>query len=259
MPRLSWTEPGTRFYEAGVDNGVLYPQDGPGVPWNGLISVNEAPSDSDVTTGYFDGLAYQTRHKPGSFAATIEAFTYPAEFEEYGFMRIGDSLSRRQKTFGLSYRTKIGNDISGLDQGYKLHLVYNAQARPSQRAHKTTSKSPELDTLSWDISTNPAKVNGGKPSSHLVLDTSIAHPWTVAALEELLYGDDASDSVLPQPNDVLELFESTSLIRITDNGDGTWTAEGPDDLVKMSGPSTFQIDIPTAVFIDTKTYRISSY
>lgn len=258
MVRLNWNESGTRFYDAGVDRGVLYLQNGSAVPWDGLISVKEAPSDSDVTTGYFDGRAYNTRRTPGSFAATIEAYTYPDEFEQFGSLRIGDSL-RRRNLFSFSYRTKMANDISGLDKGYKLHLVYNALAVSSQRSNTTLTNSAEIETFSWDISTTPASISGGKRSAHLVVDTTLAHSWAVEALESLLYGSETQSSVLPQPNEVLELVESKSIVRITDNGDGTWTAEGPDELVKMLDPTTFQIDIPTAVFIDTDIYRLSSY
>jgi hypothetical protein len=258
MVRLSWTEPGTRLYEAGVDQGVLYPQVGPGIPWNGLISVNEAPSDTDMTKGYFDGQPYQVRGRTGSFAATIEAFTYPDEFEDYVVVKFGNSFPRR-KRFGLSYRTRIGNDISGIDHGYKLHLVYNALATPSQHNYASVTGSADLSSLTWDISTVPIAIDSGKPSAHLIVDSTIAYPEVMEALEESLYGSSTQSSFLPQPNDVLELVESNAIVRIIDNGDGTWTAEGPDDLVKMLNPTTFQIDIPTAVFIDTNTYIISSY
>jgi hypothetical protein len=258
MARLSWTEPGERFYETGLDRGVLYPSDGAGIAWNGLLSVNEAPSDSDVTTRYFDGQPYTVRSRAGSFSATIEAFTYPQEFEEYGYLGRGRTLRSRGR-FGLSYRTRVANDISGVEYGYKIHLVYNAQAHPSQKPNKTTSSSIEPESLSWDISTVPVSLVDAKASAHLVIDTTIAHSDTVEALEDLLYGNDTRPSFLPQPNEVLEVFESHSIVRITDNGDGTWTAEGPDNLVKMLNATTFEIDIPTAVYLDETKYRISSY
>lgn len=258
MTRLTWTTPGSRFYETGVDRGVLYPADGPGVPWNGLISVKEAPSDSDSVVRYLDGSRYTAQQGAGSFAATIEAFTYPDEFEEYGSLRLSGGLLQR-KTFGLSYRTKIGNDISGLDSGYRLHLVYNARATPAQinRTSMDTSLAPI--NLAWDISTKPIQIAGARPSAHLIVDASLAPRASVEQLEAMLYGTETSASVLPQPNDVIDVFDANAVVKIIDNGDGTWTASGPEDYIQMLDPSTFQINVGSAVYMDADTYRISSW
>lgn len=243
--RLGWDNSGEKFYETGVDRGVLYPSSGIGVPWNGLISVKEAPSESDVSTNYVDGRKYRTRHTPGAFAATVEAITFPDEFEE-------------QKPFGLTYRTKIGTDITGLDHGYKLHLVYNALAAPVSKDYSTLNSSPEALPFQWDISTTPIRIAGAQPSAHLIVDTTKAYSWTVEAFEALLYGTEEHAPVLPSPESVLELFDANAIVKITDNGDGTWTAEGPDEVIQMLDPSTFQISWASAVYIDSDTYSISS-
>jgi len=238
MTRLSWGSSGERIYETGVDRGVLYPYGKGGVPWNGLISVKESSSDFNVSANYVDGRKFNQQHVPGSFAATIEAVTYPDEFEE-------------QKPFGLCYRTSYG-------AGYRLHLVYNALATPADKDYSSLDGDPNVTTFSWDISTRPARLEGSMPSAHLIIDTNLAYSWTVKAFEDLVYGTEENQARLPSPQEVLGLFDDNSILKITDHGDGTWTAEGPDNVVQMISDTEFQINWPSAVYIDTVTYKVSS-
>lgn len=245
MTRLDWTASGSHLYSGGVDRGVIYPSVGPGVAWNGLRSVSENPTGTILDTRYVDGLKYQTQSFGDSFGATIEAFTYPEELD-------------RDLPFGLSYRTLIGNDVSGLEHGYLLHLVYNATAEPTSIAYSSLANSLEAENLSWKLSTRPVAIPGYKASSHLVIDSRVAYSWAIAELESILYGTEETSAVIPPIADVIDLFERNSVLRITDHGDGTWSAEGPDSVLKMLNSTTFQIDWPSAVYLDNNTYTVRS-
>lgn len=256
MAKLIWDEIGSREFEIGVDRGVFFPPEGVGVPWNGLISVKEAPSGSDVSEGYFNGEKYQRRRAVEGFAGTIEALTYPDEFIPYdGFSGLAGQQPRR--FFGFSYRTFIGNDTQGTKYGYKIHLVYNAKVSPGGKSYETQTDSSDPSAFSWDFTTIPVVLNG-RAFSHLVIDASKAHPWTVEAVENLIYGSDDTVSTMPDPAEILEVFEANAILRVVDNGDGTWTATGPDSAIQMIDDSTFAISWDSALYIDDKTYYISS-
>lgn len=258
MTRITWNEAGTRLFEAGVDRGVFFPQDGPGVPWNGLSSVKEAPSGGDVSASYFDGKKYLTQRAVEGFAGTIEAFTYPDEFIEYDGVGRHLISQQQRKYFGFSYRTAIGNDLEGIDHGYKLHLVYNAMVSPAGKDYATISENAEALNFSWNFTTLPILISGAKASSHLVIDSTKAHPWTLEAIENVLYGSVDGQPVLPAPADVVEIFEENAVLRVTDNGDGTWTATGPDEAITMLDSTTFEITWESALYIDDKTYTLTS-
>ena len=240
MTRLTW-DLGDREYETGIDQGVFYPQSGSAEPWNGLVSVTEIVSESEIKTRYLDGVKFENRRVIESFSATIEAFTVPESFYDYAM------IPRRQTPFGMSYRVKTAH-------GYKIHLIYNALAMPF--GHDYQQK--ETDPFRWDITTAPMEVPEARLSAHLVIDTAKAHPWTVLDFEDVLYGTDAANARLPLPEEVLEIFESNAILRVTNNGDGTFTVTGPDEAIEMLDPTTFQITWSTAVFIDEVSYKISS-
>lgn len=252
MSKLVWGDPGNRFYEVGVDRGVLYPTRGKGVPWNGLIAVQEAPSGADISEDYHDGRKILSKRKGEGFAATISAYTYPREFEEYdGFV---DGVSAQNRPyFGFSYRTQIANDTNP-DAGHLIHLVYNAQATPSSRSYSTMGASTDPANFSWSIDTVPVILPEGQITSHLIINTAMTHAWATEAFEDIIYGTAESDPYLPSIPEVLELFEAASIFRVTDHGDGTWTAEGPDEAIDMLTSTFFIINWPSAVYIDTKTY-----
>lgn len=220
---------------------MLYPQNSPGVAWDGLVSVNSDEQDSDANSRYIDGVKTNQRRSSGSFSGTIQAFTYPDEL-------FSDGLTQRQiPSFGLSYRIQSA-------VGHKIHLVYNLKIPRGEISYNQN----EVGAFQWAFTTFPVLVPGAKSSAHLVVDTSQAYSSTVDALYDILYGTEAFDASLPSPEIVLDLFEENSILQIIDHGDGTWTAKGPDSVIQMLDSTTFQIDWPSAVYIDAETYTIHS-
>lgn len=261
MARLDWNAAGTRFYEAGVDRGVLYVDGYPGVPWNGLTSVNESPSGGDSKSFYLDGVKYLAVTSPEEFEGTVTAFTYPDEFAQCDGTtqpRSGLYLThQRRKSFSLSYRTMIGNDQTE-SLGYKIHIVYNALASPSERSNDTLKEQSDPNDFSWKITCKPPLMNGYRPTSHVVLDTRTTDPSVISAVEDILYGTDTDQARLPSLGDLIATYDTISTLTVIDNGDGTWTATAPFDVIRMLDDETFEITAPTAVFIDADTYTISS-
>jgi len=220
MTALSWDAVGEHFYETGVDKGVLFipNEDGVydnGVAWNGLVSVTESPTGAEANAQYADNIKYLNLYSAEIFGATIEAFTYPDEFAAFDGMvspSVGVSVGGQgRRSFGLCYRTLIGNDLEGTDLGYKLHLVYSATASPSEKAYNTVNDSPEAITFSWELATLPVAVTGLKPTSLITIDSTKVNATQLAALEELLYGGVSSDPSLPTPDEVLAIFAGSAL------------------------------------------------
>lgn len=217
MGKLSWDVVGERLYETGVRKGVLYPQaaDGSypkGVAWNGLSSISESPSGAEASPIYADDTKYLNLISAEEFGATIEAYTYPDEFAECdGSAAIATGIlvgQQTRKTFGLAYRTALGNDIDGEAHGYKLHLIYGALAAPSEKAYSSINDSPEAITFSWEIATTPVAVNALKPTASLVLDSTKVDPTVLATLEDMLYGTAGTDPYLPLPDVIAAMFAS---------------------------------------------------
>jgi hypothetical protein len=210
MPRLTWDASGERFFETGVDRGVFYRGDIPGVAWNGLVSVSESPTGAEAKPYYLDGIKILNVATAEEFEATLQAFSRPLEFGVCeGVAPVQNGLFAAQQprqSFGLSYRTKIGNDQAGQDFAYKIHLVYNALAGSAERAFGTISQDVEPITLSWPISTLPPAMTGFKPTAHLIIDSRFTDPEVLAEVEDLLYGSPSNNPVLPPPNDLLVLF-----------------------------------------------------
>lgn len=215
MPALVWDAIGERFYETGVDHGVLYIPDAlgvydNGVAWNGLTTVTESPSGAEPTAQYADNIKYLNLLSAEEFGFTIEAFTYPDEFAPFDGMAEpapGVMLGQQARgTFGLSYRTRVGNDLENEQHGYKLHLVYGCQASPSEKAYNTINDSPEAIVFSWEVSTTPAPVTGYKPTSLIVIDSRTVNAADLTALEVILYGAAATDPKLPTPDEVIALM-----------------------------------------------------
>lgn len=212
MAVLTWDAVGARFFETGIDHGVVYPQiaDGSypiGYAWNGLISVTESPSGAEPTSLYADNIKYLTLRSVEEFAATIEAYTYPKEFglldgsvEAVAGVMLGQ---QPRKAFGMVYRTRLGNDVDGDAKGYKLHLLYGLTAAPSEKNYQTVNDSPEGITFSWEVASTPAPVTGEQPVSIITIDSLTADATGLAALELLLFGDVATDPELPDPDTVI--------------------------------------------------------
>jgi len=215
MAALVWDQIGDRYYETGVDHGVLYTPDASGVyatgvAWNGLVSVTESPTGAEATAQYADNIKYLNLISAEEFGATLEAFTYPeewAQFDGLGVPNPGVFVGQQpRKMFGLSYRTRVGNDVEGDAYGYKLHLVYGCIASPSEKAYNTINDSPEAITFSWEISTTPVPVTGFNPTSLIVVDSGIVDSADLTALETELYGGAAAEPNLPTPDEVIALF-----------------------------------------------------
>lgn len=215
MPKLVFDKSGERLYETGVDRGVLYVQDETGayptgVVWNGLINVNEAPSGAESTPLYADNIKYLQLLSAEEFGATIEAYTYPDEFEVCdGSAELAEGITIGQqdrKTFGMCYRTIVGNDVKGNNLGYKLHLIYGAIAAPSEKAYQTVNDSPEAITFSWEITTTPVEVSGHKPTASLVIDSTKVSAESLKKIEDALYGNGSGSAKLPLPDEILELI-----------------------------------------------------
>lgn len=210
MPRLEWSRNGEKLFETGVDRGVLYPQAGPGVAWVGLIAVNENVSGGDVESHYYDGVKYLDVVASEDFEATIEAFSAPREFAACdGTKQLSPGLFATQqprKPFGFSYRTLIGNDLEGVEFGYKLHLVYNCMASPAARSSQTLAGVPNLSTRSWTVNTVPPEASTFKPTAHFVIDSTLVDPFMLANLESYLYGRDGLDPILPSQAEVLTIL-----------------------------------------------------
>ena len=213
MAALTWDAVGERFYETGVDRGVLYlPTNGvydTGFAWNGLVSVTESPSGAEPSPQYADNIKYLNLVSAEEFGGTIEAFTYPEEFGQCdgtAFPKAGVAVGQQtRKTFGLSYRTLLGNDVDATDYGYKLHLIYGALAAPSEKAYSTVNDSPEAITFSWELTTTPVEVEGHKPTASLTVDSTKVTSDALAALEAILYGSDTEEPRLPLPDEVVTL------------------------------------------------------
>lgn len=217
MSKLVWDQTGERLYETGVRNGVLYVQEAgaypKGVAWNGLTAVTESPSGAEATPLYADDIKYLNLMSNEEFGATIEAYTYPEEFaacDGSAALAAGVYIGQQaRKTFGLCYRTVVGNDVANNDFGYKLHLIYGALAAPSEKAYATINDSPEAITFSWEVSTTPVNVTGHKPTASITIDSTKVDVEKLAALEAILYGSESEEARLPLPDEIAELMKET--------------------------------------------------
>lgn len=215
MAKLVWDETGKRVYETGVKMGVLYVQQAGGaynrgVAWNGLTAVTESPSGAEANPMYADDIKYLNLFSAEEFGATVEAYTYPVEFEQCdGSASISTGVTigqQERKQFGLCYRTTLGNDTDGNDHGYKLHLIYGAKASPSEKAYATINDSPEAITFSWELTTTPVNVSGHKPTANLVIDSTKVSAAAMTALEKVLYGDTTNEARLPLPDEIVQII-----------------------------------------------------
>lgn len=245
MARITWANVGERIFEAGVDQGVLYVAGSPGVPWTGLRSVNEKQSGGQVKPRYRDGYKIANRTSPEQFEATIEAFTYPTAFEACdGTVMVDNGLrikQQKRKPFGMSYRTKVGNDVAGLSYAYQIHILYNLKAEPSDRGYNTLTNSSEPATFSWNVSSRAAAISGHRPSAHFVLDSRDVPEELMQQVQDLLYGTDITTPSLPTPGELLFLFDSFSDL-VYDAGDPYTPVFATYDAGTPSTPITDTID-----------------
>lgn len=214
MAKLVWDQIGDRLYETGVKNGVLYVQEGgvypKGVAWNGLTAVTESPSGAEASPLYADDIKYLNLMSTEELGATIEAYMYPDEFMQCdGSAAIATGVyigQQARKTFGLAYKTTLGNDVELNEYGYKLHIIYGCLAAPSERAYATINDSPEAITFSWEVTTTPVAVTGHKPTASITIDSTKVDGDKLAALEAILFGSDDVESRLPLPDEIITLM-----------------------------------------------------
>lgn len=215
MAVLTWDEIGERYYETGVRKGVLYLPDAQGaystgVAWNGLTAVNESHDGGEPNALYADDIKYLNLMSAEDFKATIEAYTYPDEFAECdGSAALATGViigQQKRKSFGLSYQTRIGNDVDQTDLGYKIHLVYGCMAAPTDKNYASINESPEAITFSWEVSTTPVDIPGHKPSATIVIDSTKADPDKLETLKGMLYGTANASAKLPTPQEIIDLF-----------------------------------------------------
>lgn len=264
MTKLTWGTAGERFFEAGTDRGVLY-VDGSGYAWTGLTGVKENPSGGDPRPYYIDGVKYLNIAGSEEFEATIEGFTSPREFDRCdGTLSIQNGLfitQQPRKPFDLSYRTKIGNDIDGPDHAYKIHLVYNALAKPSGRSNQSLDKTVSPMLLSWGVTTTPPLFGGYKPSAHLVIDSRYTPSYILETVEGILYGDENNNARLPDPLELVVLFsapEPTGTLIVEALADGTYTISGDDVAVRQIDTNNFEINGDSVISNGDGTYTITS-
>ena len=219
--KLVWDKIGERFFETGVEKGVLYPQssDGSypkGVVWNGLTAVTESPSGAEATPLYADNKKYLNLLSTEEYGATVEAYTYPEEFgkcngEAELVEGSGVTLGQQKRNaFGLSYQTRIGNDIDGTDLGYKIHIIYGALAAPSEKAYSTINDSPEAITFSWELTTTPVEVEGFKPTASITIDSTKVDEAKMKLIEDALYGTESNEAKLLLPDEILEIINGAA-------------------------------------------------
>lgn len=215
MSKIVWDQTGERTYETGVKNGVLYLQEAggsypAGVPWNGLTAVTESPSGAEATPLYADDIKYLNLVSAEEFGATIEAYTYPDEFKACnGEAELVDGVTigqQNRRTFGMVYKTTVGNDVDGNGYGYKLHIIYGATAAPSEKAYATINDSPEAITFSWEVKTTPVNVTGHKPTASITIDSTKADAAKLADLEEVLFGSSEAEPRLPLPDEIAQIM-----------------------------------------------------
>lgn len=219
MAKIVWDQVGEHLYETGVDHGVFYSVSeggvySNGVAWNGLTAVTESPSGAEATALYADNIKYLNMTSAEEFAATVEAYTYPDEFAICdGSAELAPGViigQQSRKSFGLSYRTNIGNDVEGNDHGYKIHLIYGATAAPSERAYATINDSPEAITFSWELNTTPVSVSGHKPTASLIIDSTKVDAEKMQALEDILYGTESEPARMPLPDEVVTIVGTST-------------------------------------------------
>lgn len=261
MSAIAWDQLSDRTYESGLDRGVIYPSSGSPVPWNGLTSIVEK-TDGQNTPVYFDGRKINDLVNTGDYAAVLKAITYPdlvSKLEGMSEVTSGMFLGNQSpKSFGLTYRTKLGNAVDGDDAGYKINILYNVTAIPADRTFETRTTSPSPIEFEWDISTVPEEVSGYRPAAHVVINSNDFSSELLEVLEGMLYGTDDADPELLSLRDLIIFVLSWFNVLVVDNGDGTWTAysSNPDSPISF-GPDDgeFAIDPVEVTYLDVNTYQ----
>ena len=262
MTTITWDRVGERFFQTGIDRGVLYPHEGPGVAWNGLTSVEDG-SVGDNRSLYMDGVKYLEQMSPAEYAGKLKAFTYPVEFEDIsGIERAAPGLlyyDQPPSSFDLTYRTRLGNDVDGTDLGYRIHILYNIVANPDPYVIETFRDPTRPTEFTWSLAGTPPVVKGYRPTVHISIDSTEIDPDILQTIEDILYGTGTTDPWLPSISEIRDLFETLGALIIVDNGDGTWQAiDAGNEYISMIDATTFRIANADATYLDATTYTISS-
>jgi hypothetical protein len=239
MTRLVWDAVGAKEFSFGVEKGVVYPRNSSPVVWNGLVSVSEEPEDAESKVYYYDGESYVKQRDTEGFSAGIEAITYPDVLDDEG-------------EFDFSYQVERA-------EGQEIHLVYNAWLTPTDGGYSTIANQAEPEVFNWRMTSVPVRLNPMRATSHLVVSTLHTDPATASSLTDLLYGTDSTPPRMPTLQEVTALYEASAIFIVTDNGDGTWTATGPDSWFEMLDATTFKITSPSVDYLNSETYRIHSW
>ena len=263
MTALVWDEIGDRIYQTGVDRGVLYLQDGTAVVWNGLTAIEEG-SSSESKSFYLDGVKFLENLTPGDFQGKLKAYTYPDEFDSVnGISNVASGLAYYEqppKSFNLSYRTRVGNDVEGLDYGYKIHILYNVFAQPDGYSYGTLQgDAVQPIEFAWSLSGTPEKIVGARPTIHISIDSRTTNPEILNIIESKLYGTETTGPSLPPITEIGEYFGYLGALLIIDGGDGSWIAiDESNTYINMLDDTTFEIVGADATYLDADTYQISS-
>lgn len=259
--RVTWNAPEARFFDTGLDRGVLYPKGNDAVPWNGLTSVDEEGGEG-AQAYYIDGRPFLFVPKPKEYKATIKAYTYPDAFSQImGLAEVADGMyldSQIGESFDLSYRTLVGNGIEGADHGYKIHLVYNATVTPQSLSYESVSNSINPSTFSWEIQAVPVAIQGFRPTAHIVIDTRHMSQNRINAVESIIYGTEIKAPSMPSPQIIFDLLNFGDSIIVTDKGNGTFTVEGSYDNVYMLDDGTFRVENINGTNNGDGTYTITT-
>lgn len=245
MTRINWSGVGERIFEAGVDRGVLYVDGSLGVPWIGLKNVSQKQVGGDAKPRYANGIKISNRMTPEQFEATLEAYTYPEEFERCDGTYLAQNGMRlkqqRRLGFAMSYRSLVGNDNDGLAHAYKLHLVYNLKAEPSDHNYNTLTADAEAMSFSWNLSARPTRIPGFRPTSHFEFDSRSVPEELMQQLEDILYGTSDSQPSIPTPGELMFMFDSFEDL-VYDAGSPYTPAFATYDAGTTSTPVTDTID-----------------
>lgn len=270
MTRVDWNASGEKYYEAGVQRGVLYPTTGPGVPWNGLLGVTEGSEGGEAKPVYMDGVKIRNRLTPDTEILTLKAFTYPSEFEASdGVSYVMDAIDvteqkglsvngQIRKPFNLSYRTEIGNDVDAISHGYYIHLLYNCLASPTSRDFATLGSGTDASPFTWNITTTPVQVLGRRPTAHFLIDSRKTDAFLLEAFEDILYGTETTAARMPTPVEMIKLFANWLTFTLVDNKDGSWTATGPEGVINMLSQTEFEINWYSVTLTGPDSYTLSS-
>lgn len=259
MTQLVWDAVGERVFEVGIDHAVVYLPDIT-VPWNGLTSISERIDDGSLPH-YMEGIKYLDFEVIGNYAATVKAFTYPDEIEKcVGAGEIGNGLHihyQPPKRFNMSYRTYTGDDVDGIDRNYQIHILYNVLLIEEPATFSTTTNQAAAIEFGWSLVATPGVYENFRPTAHVVLNPDEINPYLLEILLGMLYGTDSTDPSLPSFLELMTYIYEWDAITIVDNGDGTWTATGPDEYITMLDPTTFEITHADATYVNPDMYTIT--